>query len=117
MLQQNIETCYCKIGVITNRDGSVSVLTKGKTLFGTMPAQVAENAKNNLWDFGLTDGTLIKGADIKAIGFWDHSHTFSFHRRMPSRSNDRKILEPPVRQDLQFINNCQMYDSVRPANR
>jgi hypothetical protein len=83
MLQMNILDLYCKVGMITQGQGSVTVYTKERAFYGVMPAQIKGNIELNLWDFGLSNKPLIDGKDISSISVWDKSQTRRYSDEHP----------------------------------
>ena len=84
MTQQNIEIFYCKTGVFLPHQGEITIRTANSNpLHGSLPTQILENLRNNLWDFGLPDRPLIKGEDIIEITLWDRACTKKFSDQFP----------------------------------
>jgi hypothetical protein len=84
MLQENIEKFNCKVGIVRRHEGDVHIHLKNENpLYGSLPAQIFENLKNNFWDFGLPDRPLVSGEDITAIVWWDRAKTRKFSDEFP----------------------------------
>ena len=83
MLQKNIETLFETIQATSKRIGIITVQLIDKTIFGNAPTQAEHNVTNNLWDVGVADKSLIPGAEIVSITFWDGSYTRKYSDQNP----------------------------------